>query len=161
MEANEIFMDLLEWITTNRPGTLTEHSDRIEIAHECGEHSTLWLSQSQQYPIALREVKVFDSYDGADLFSSTFKIASIKEPKFRGGVQLTFTLNDIADELSAANASLPEAATPFMIQQGIGIYSVGHTSRVVYEWDTELGELTEEFPSVVAVLDQWLQAIEM
>lgn len=152
-------MDLLQWIKTNRPGSATEYSDRIEIAHDCGEHSTLWLRASSPCPEALRTTKVFDRYDGADLFSSTFKVASIREPKFRDGVQLTFTLAEIASEFSAVRPSLPELSTPFMLQQGIGIYSVGNASGTIYEWDTELNELTDNFPSVVDVLVQWLEAI--
>jgi hypothetical protein len=152
-------MDLLQWIMTNRPGTMKEHPDRIEIDHDCGEHSTLWLTTGQLCPEALKNTEVFDRYDGADLFSSTFKIASIKEPKFRGEVQLTFTLAEIGSEFSGIRASLPEPTTPFMLQQGIGIYAVGNVSGNIYEWDTELNKLTDNFPRVVDVLAQWLEAI--
>lgn len=152
-------MDLLQWIKTNRPGTTTEYSDRIEITHDCGEHSTLWLRVKDSCPEALKTTEVFNRYDGADLFSSTFKIASIREPKFRDGVQLTFTLVEIESEFLADTDSLPELVTPFMLQQGIGIYSVGNVSGNIYEWDTELNELTDNFPCIVDVLDQWLEAV--
>lgn len=153
-------MDLLHWIKTNRPGTATEYSDRIEVEHDCGEHSTLWLRVAPLCPEALKKTEVFDRYDGADLFSSTFKIASISEPKFRDEVQLTFTLAEIESELLAVKPSLPEFVTPFMLQQGIGIYSVGNVSGSIYEWDTELNELTGSFPSIVDVLAQWLEAVD-
>jgi hypothetical protein len=35
-------MDFLDWINRNRPGKTQYLPDRIEIAHESGEHSTLW-----------------------------------------------------------------------------------------------------------------------
>lgn len=155
-------MDLLKWIQRERPGKLIEHPNRVEIEHVSGEHSTLWFNTGYECPDGLKGLdELFRKYDGADLFSSTFKIASIKEPKFRDGVQLTFTLDQIEAEFSKCDAALPGLAVPFMIQQGIGIYSVSDSGNVIYEWDTELDELSEEFPDLIAIFGQWLQAVEM
>lgn len=153
-------MNLLDWIKENRPGTVSERADRIEVAHDCGEHSTLWFNKDKECLHPILGLGIFQDYDGVDLFSSTFKVASLKKPKVRDGVQITFALKDIEKELLDLGASLPEKVTPFMIQQGMGIYSIGADSGKIYEWDTELNELTGEFSNFYDILSQWLEAVE-
>ena len=87
---------LLDWLLESRPGSVSEMEDRIEISHDSGEHSTLWKrSESADASGALTTLgDIYTNYDGADLFSSTFKIASVNQPKSKNGVTITFDLGD-------------------------------------------------------------------
>lgn len=153
-------MKILDWIQNKVPGTITRFPDRVEIKHVNGDYSTLWLRQGETVPENLKSLgDLYEQYDGMDLFSSTFKIAALRESKGKNGVELVFTLAEIGRELSDAGAKLPEEATTFMYRAGIGIYSVSKSGKLIYEWDTEYGELGQEYTDVFAIFDEWLQAV--
>lgn len=78
-------MSMFDWLLERRPGSVAQLNDRIWISHERGGNSSLWLNQGLLYPICHGELDEFYRlYDGADLFGSTFKIASINESKKLG-----------------------------------------------------------------------------
>lgn len=154
-------MDLLSWIDKNRPGKVTSEGDRIEISHSSGEYSTLWLNLENNHPSGLIGLgDIYKKYDGIDLFSSTFKIASVGMSKGKNGVEITPTLKELSEELLAENAEIPQGSIPFMVQQGIGIYSFRSENGLISEWDSELSEFTQQFPDLTAIFDEWLIAVE-
>lgn len=154
-------MDIIDWIRLNRSGEIVEFTDRLEIEHDCGEHSTIWLNKSLDAESnGLDHLGgFFEKYDGADLFSSTFKIASAHEGKMLNNVKMTFSLEEINDELKSLKTTLPSGVTAFMIQLGIGIYSINESRDKVYEWDFELVELSDTYSSLFDILDEWKEAV--
>ncbi|WP_419237711.1 hypothetical protein ACN08P_08965 [Photobacterium leiognathi subsp. mandapamensis] len=155
-------MKLLDWIKANRPGNVSEYDDRFEIEHQSGEHSTVF-KNAEAYSGTMNSLKslgdTYTDFDGADLFSSTFKIASIFTPKYVGDVELVESLSKFQDWVNQLNPSFPESVIPFMYQAGIGVYAVGEESGKIYEWDDEQGALTDEFDSLEQVLTEWLDAV--
>lgn len=154
-------MSLLDWIKLNRPGVITEYPDRIEIEHEKGDHSTLWLNRGSRVPAELEPLGLYHDYDGMDLFSSTFKIAALAESKGKNGVEIVFNLNQLGAELSSHGAKLPEPSIAFMYQQGIGFYSISKSdSNRIFEWDSEMEDLSDEFVSFLDILNEWKEAVD-
>lgn len=153
-------MDILEWIRLKRPGQVVEIDDRIEITHESGEHSTIWRrsGDSPDSPLAGLSF-LYGKYDGMDLFSSTFKVAGLSGAKETGGVVIAPSLRELAEDVGTTNAEFPEEAIPFMYQAGIGFYALGVRTGNVYEWDEEDNEVSSDYASVTALLDEWLEAV--
>jgi hypothetical protein len=150
-------MELLDWITLKRPGDVDSLSGRIEVVHQDGNRSTLWLRTSASIPEPLLSLgDLYEKYDGIDLFSSTFKVASADERQRRGDVDLTFSLKDLRIEFEAYGAGISQDAIPFMIQQGIGIYIIDPSSSEIIEFDTEQGAVSERYGSIFEVLEEWL-----
>lgn len=155
-------MKLLDWIKANRPGNISEYDDRFEIEHQSGEHSTVF-KNAEANIVTMNSLKplgdTYTDFDGADLFSSTFKIASISTSKYVGDVELVESLSKFQYWVNQLNPSFPESVVPFMYQAGIGVYAVGAESGRIYEWDDEQGALTDEFDSLDQVLTEWLDAV--
>ena len=153
-------MHILDWILAKFPGAITRLPDRIEVDHATGDRSILWLRIDTPIPTTLDHLgALYQDYDGMDLFSSTFKFASIDKVKGKNGVPLVFTLESISRELIAAGERPSEISTPFMYQAGIGIYSVAHSSGIIYEWDTELRKHGSHYTDVFSILEEWYAAI--
>jgi hypothetical protein len=153
-------MNLREWIDQNKPGQVTLDKDFVEILHEDDDTSILWLNKDQQCPAILLGLgEIFEIYDGIDLFSSTFKIASIETPKIEQNVKITFTLKEIEDEFLQFKATPPEQSTPFMRQAGIGIYLYGNLTEKIYLWDTELLRFTSKYENIYSIFDKWLSDV--
>lgn len=153
-------MDILEWIKKNRPGKIEEFKDRIEIAHNTGDYSTLWLNnQTVQNGMLIKINELYCKYDGMDLFSSTFKVAALYTSKSKNNVVLVHNLQQIAEECNSLQPEFPEDSIPFMHQAGIGFYAVGIKSGKIYEWDEEENELSGEYKSIQEVFDEWVKAI--
>ncbi|GBC63452.1 hypothetical protein DENIS_4446 [Desulfonema ishimotonii] len=154
-------MTLLEWIENKKPGKLLRLDDRIKIEHKDESASILWLNKNVEVPKPLEILEeVFEIYDGIDLFSSTFKIASIDSCKCLGSVEITFSLEELQSEFEFCNPVLPEDSIAFMVRAGIGIYALGLESSTIYEWDTEYRELTGTYKNIFEILDDWLSAFE-
>jgi hypothetical protein len=152
-------VNFLDWLLGKRPGTVTRTDDRIEIAHSHGDFSTIWVRRdgAASLPGQGDVAEFYKLYDGASLFSSTFKIAAIEEAKQRNGVKLAFSLKEIQEEFDRGKVVLPEPAVAFMYQAGIGIYCASTASEQIFEWDTETGEVSV-FPSLVSIFEEWLDA---
>jgi len=153
-------MDLMEWLLEKRPGVVTRLDDRIRIAHERGGNSSLWLNKGVAGPICNGELEEFYRlYDGADLFGSTFKIASIEESKRIGNVNITFALGKIQAECDGLGVSFPSDTFPFMYQAGIAFYAASNTSDLIHSWDTETG-CRESYGSLFAIIQEWIDAMD-
>ncbi len=153
-------MELLTWIMTNRPGDLIDIGDRIEIEHKSGEHSTLWRRTTG--PGGWCEPCLGDAflkYDGIDLFSSTFKLASTNTPRLVDDVKLVFTFQQIDVKARQLRCLFPAGSVPFMYQAGIGYYACNPTSNSIYEWDTETQAISGMFASLEDILDEWISAV--
>ncbi len=152
-------MDILKWIKNNRNGKIKVENDLIEVFHENEEHSSIWINATNSCPEGLDILGDFyKKYDGMDLFCSTFKIAASTNTKYVSNVALLFTLNDLKEEVKESNIEFPEKAIPFMYQAGIGYYAVAK-SGIIYEWDSELQELSGEYDSIEEIFNEWLNAI--
>jgi|LakMenEpi03Aug12_release.lakeMendotaPanAssembly.Ray.scaffolds.fasta_scaffold130690_5 hypothetical protein len=152
-------MDFLDWINRNRPGKTQDLPDRIEIAHESGEHSTLWKRSDNSDFARLRKLgTVYMQFDGLDLFSSTFKFASVLIPRVKNDVMVIFTLEQFESEVASVGCHFPELSVPFLYQAGIGYCAVDIASGRIYEYDAETGQ-SDEYESLEELLDEWLAAI--
>lgn len=152
--------DILDWINDNRSGNITETCERIEIAHHSGEYSTLWKRKGVVVPDELFSfTELYDKYDGIDLFSSTFKIASINDIKSKNNVNIVFNLASLKTEIEKLRIVFPEFSTPFMYQSGIGYYAYAANTGTIFEWDDEANVISAEYHSLTEVLDEWLAAI--
>ncbi len=153
-------MNILNWLLTKSPGQVNEFSDRFEISHDSGEYSTLWKRVSGEAPnyfIGLGDV--YTEYDGMDLFSSTFKISSNTSAKFSEDVEIVDSIEKFNEYVTMINPIFPEESIPFMYQAGIGIYAVGKKSGRIYEWDTELSELSNQYENLESIFEEWLDAV--
>jgi hypothetical protein len=152
-------MDILDWINRNRPGKTQNLPDRVEIAHESGEHSTLWKRSDNTDLSRLRKLgTVYLQFDGLDLFSSTFKFASVLVPRVKNDVTVIFTLEQLEREVASIGFQFPELSVPFLYQAGIGYCAVDVASGRIYEYDVETG-LSDEYESLEELLNEWLAAI--
>lgn len=153
-------MDIIEWIKINYPGRINQINDRIEIIHNTGEYSTLWLNTLKLKKDIIGKLnEIYSKYDGMDLFSSTFKVAALETPKRINDVIIVQSLRQVAKDLNPLQPKFPEESIPFMYQAGIGFYAVGIASRKIYEWDEEENNLSGEYKSIVEILDEWVKAI--
>lgn len=150
---------LLDWLRHRAPGAEEVIADELRIRHGRRGVSSLWYrSDPIIVPPALRPLQLYETFDGADLFSSTFKVASIASGRVRGDVEIVPSLASLEADALREGAEIPTGATPFMVQAGIGIYSVAPSGRI-YEWDSELGEISGEYGDVLAILDEWWGAM--
>lgn len=153
-------MNIMDWISINRPGKIIELRDRYEISHDSGEWSTLFKNISKRPPECLLSLgDIYTVYDGIDLFSSTFKIAAIETSKNVEDVELVGSLNDLKSYLSILKSNFPEEAIPFMYQAGIGVYAIGITTGRIYEWDTEESKVSGKYTEIEQIFYEWLRAI--
>jgi hypothetical protein len=153
-------MDIIEWIMRCRPGHIQDMGDRIEIFHDSGEHSTLWKRLDESYPEALEKLgPVYSKFDGMDLFSSTFKIASSHSPKAKNGVTLVFSLGQLQQEVSSRRCDFPSDSVPFMYQAGIGYGALVVKTGAVYECELDGGEPSDKYNSLEELMDDWLAAV--
>ncbi len=153
-------MKILNWLLTKQPGQVNEYNDRFEISHDSGEHSTLWKRESGEVPeyfVGLGDIYI--EYDGMDLFSSTFKISANTSPKSAEGVEIVDDIEKFNEYVTTMSPIFPEESIPFMYQAGIGLYAVGKKSGRIYEWDTELSELSGEYVNLEEIFEEWLNAI--
>lgn len=153
-------MDIIEWIKINYPGRINQINDRIEIIHNTGEHSTIWLNTLRLKKDIIGKLnEIYNKYDGMDLFSSTFKVAALETPKRINDVIIVQSLRQVAKDINPLQPKFPEESIPFMYQAGIGFYAVSIASGKIYEWDEEENNLSGEYKSIVEILDEWVKAI--
>lgn len=155
-------MQIIDYVLMRRPGSVRKELEKIEITHDYGGVSTFWLRQSRSpLPDPLDKLAdLYQLYDGIDLFSSTFKVASVHDRKSKNGIDITFTLSDLQAELSTYMHKKAAGKTPFMLQQGIGIYYLNDNEDGIYEWDTELSEITGKYSGVIDVIGEWCDALD-
>lgn len=151
--------DLVSWIRRFAPGVEQEGDGELRILHVKEGVSSLWYRKpEEQVPEALRRLAgLYDSFDGADLFSSTFKIASLAVPRRRGSVAIVPSVDALVTMARTDGATFPEGCVPFMYQAGIGYYAVSQIGSVL-EWDTETREFSGEYDDVLSIFQEWLQA---
>ncbi|MCO8125240.1 hypothetical protein NHH03_26115 [Stieleria sp. TO1_6] len=153
-------MDILRWIRQKLPGVIEELEDRLEITHESGEQSTLWKRTGNSGFDSLQVLgTIYTDFDGLDVFSSTFKFASAEMAKSKNGVDMTFSLALLKQEVSQLGCDFPSASIPFMYQAGIGYGAVDVQTGVIYECDVDSGERSDEYNSLEELMDEWLAAI--
>jgi len=153
-------MDILKWIEQNRPGSIQDMGDRIEIAHNSGEHSTLWKRVDDSCPVVLEKLgQVYSGFDGLDLFSSTFKFAATDSPRAKNGVTLVFTLDQLQQEVTSKGCNFLYDAVPFMYQAGIGYGALNVQTGEIYECESEGGEPSDKYSSLEELMDDWLAAV--
>jgi hypothetical protein len=152
---------ILRWIEAKKPGEVSEVGTELRVKHPDGDVSSLWRRDSRtQVPAELQHVRdLYQEFDGADLFSSAFKVAAISGQRAREGVAIVPSLADLRDEAERLGCRFPEDATPFMVQAGIGLYAVASGRTLIYEWDTDEASIAGTYGSVNEILDEWLSAV--
>ncbi len=151
---------LLDWIQRNFPGRVTEHLDRLSINHFDGSCSDIWRRTSATPPPPLFHAlgDAYWKYDGMDLFSSAFKLASLTEPRYLSGSWIVPTLDQLAAQAAGDRVAVPNGGVVFMTQAGIGYYFVTGEGRIL-EWDTASRSIAETFTALDEILNQWRDAI--
>jgi len=153
-------VNLVNWLLKKRPGSVAEVDDRIKITHDFGYSSTIWRCSGSSEVFRNPELADFyREFDGATLFSSTFKIAAKNEKKIVADVPLVFSLHDIQNRMDQYRIELPEPSIAFMYQAGIGIYSASQVSNKIFEYDTEMNEIST-YTSLSNIIEEWLEAME-
>lgn len=155
-------MTFSDWLDSQYPDWRGEPGPEIRLHHSRGDVSSLWLRRpgSRVVPDGLGVVADFYSvFDGADLFSSTFKVCSLENAKSRGGVEIVPSLSALGADVRAAGYLFPSPAIPFLIQAGIGVYAASADSSKIYEWDTEEGAVSGTYSTLVEILEEWLAAV--
>jgi hypothetical protein len=152
---------IIRWIEAKKPGVLSRVGDELRVSHTDGDVSSLWRREDRtRVPIELQHVRdLYEELDGADLFSSAFKIAAISGRRTREGVVIAPSLADLQEEAEQLDCQFPEGATPFMLQAGIGLYAVARSQALIYEWDTDQGVIANTYEHVEEILDEWLSAV--
>src|SRR5258708_7224658 len=91
--------ELVRYLASVVPGEIHRLEDRYQINHSNGNVSTLWLKpEGMGASSSLQRLHlIFDEFDGADLFSSTFKVASLNSSRALNGVKITPTLAELAN----------------------------------------------------------------
>ena len=154
-------MNFTEWLDAHCLGWRQQAGPEIQVQHATGEVSSIWLrEEAEPLPAGLAAVQDFYShFDGADLFSSTFKICALRRPKIRSGVELVPALAAFGIDAKAAGCEFPRGSVPFMVQAGIGVYAAAMSHSLIYEWDTEEGVMSGEYKGLVDILDEWVAAV--
>ena len=153
-------MQILDWVLAKHPGKVDEYSDRYEISHESGRHSTMFKNISRNIIPGLDALgDAYVKYDGMDLFSSAFKLSSMHSSKFIEGVKLIESIHEFAKYVATVKPAFPEQTIPFMYQSGIAIYAVGKYSGRIFEWDIEGLALTTEFENLIDIFEEWSEAV--
>lgn len=155
-------MDILQWIETYRPGTIINSEEYVEVRHDSGETSTIWLRSEPKgdssSPPHLQDI--YGKYDGMSLFSSTFVIASRFEDKRKRDVVLTRSLDSMASQATVDGAKFPPSVIPFMKESGMGYYGVDRESGRLAHWDTLSNELSFRNSGLEFVFIDWVSAVE-
>lgn len=149
-----------DWILSKKYGTKKVTPECTQLLHENGETSHFYTRESTaQNKIELPESInfLFENFDGIDLFSSTFKICSNKNPVSINGVDLISPISEMAYRMSEVD--FPEPAIPFMNETGNWIYAASLKSNCIYSFDIEYGDI-EKHDSVYEIIENWINATE-
>lgn len=153
-------MKLDEWIASMKTGHKKQTDSCIVIDHEDGDTSHFYIKRhtSQNLEWVPESIKLlYEEFDGMDLFSSTFKICSLKEPIVIGGVTIITSISELEERMS--NIKFPEPALPFMKETGNWIYAASLNSNWIYSFDIEYGSI-DKHRSFYEIIDNWLTATE-
>ena len=152
-------MDLARWVEQAAPGSQEDGEDYITIKHGNLGTSSLWRrAPSTALPPAIEALGYYEIWDGADLFSSAFKLASVAGPRSHGGVVIVPGLADLEAEAASVEWRLPRGAVPFMVGSGQWLYAATQTGAVL-EFDLEQGEPGTDFEGLEQVLREWLRNV--
>jgi len=153
------FIDLLLHISH---GELKDCGDYFQIDHIDQSVSLLWKNQSSNTKIDGCDGDLEDvylAYDGCDLFSSGFKIASQAIIKKIGDVEIIPTLLELKDIQIAEKVVFPSDTIPFMLEMGNWLYGYSKQRKTYYKWDIEYHELGQEYHSLEEIFLDWKEAI--
>ena len=152
---------ITQWMEDKKPGQFSRVGNELRVTHYDGDVSSLWPREgSLEIPEELRQLQdLYEQCDGADLFSSAFKIAAISESKWRDGVLMVPTLRQLQRESQLLGCHFPEGFVPFMVQAGIGLYAVARDRMLICEWDTDEAAVSGEYGSLSGIFDEWLAAV--
>jgi hypothetical protein len=152
-------MDLALWAEKADPGPREDAVDHINIHHGALGTSSLWhRAPSTALPPAIHGLGVYETWDGADLFSSAFKLASVEGPRSVRGVSIVPGLAELGAEAERVGWQLPRGGVPFMIGSGQWLYAALPSGRVL-EFDLERAEPGDEFDGLEPVLQEWLNNV--
>jgi hypothetical protein len=153
--------ELVRYLASIVPGEIRQLEDRYQINHSNGDVSTLWLKpDGTEAPSSLQSLQlIFDEFDGADLLSSTFKIASLNASRALNGVQITPTLAELADLAVNERLLARRDCVPFMTEAGIWIYLFDPTSHVIRKWNLEDHEECDSYPSIRSIVEEWVRVV--
>lgn len=153
--------EFVRYLANIVPGAILQMGDRYQINHSNSDVSTLWIRQEElTVPSQLHGLEtIYSIFDGADLFSSTFKIASIRDSKTLNGVEITPSLAELASMAAAEPSLAGVALTPFMSEAGVWLYLFDPYSNVIHKWNLEEHEECDSYSSINDVIEEWVRVV--
>jgi len=152
--------EFIRYIASVVPGEIHKHEDRYQIEHSNGDVSTIWLKPAGVItPASLHQLCIFDEFDGADLFSSTFKIASTGISRCLNSVEITPTFAELDAIMGSEPLLSSTEVVPFMSEAGIWIYLLEPASSTIRKWNIEDHEECDSYPSLKAIIEEWVSVI--
>ena len=115
-------------------------------------HFSGFVLQQRPVPESLRRLEIYDQFDGAVLFSSTFYIASLEIAKEFKGSPATYSLKELGEVAVEDGSKFPDGSIPFMVNTGIGYYALAPTG-VILRWDVEFEEHKEYLHAVEQIIE--------
>ena len=153
--------DFIRSLSDLVPGVVSHLVDRYQIQHSNGDVSTIWLRTEESFvPSELAGLDGFYRFfDGADLLSSTFKIASTKASRRLNGVEITPTLSELLELLQGKLPGNLQDCIPFMTEAGVWIYLFDPNTSIIRKWNLEDGEECDSYLSLNAVIEEWVDVV--
>lgn len=154
---------LLNWLKEKSVGKYEEHDDYMCLIHDDGDVSTFYKRTNNEdisvLPSSIREI--YQYYDGIDLFSNTFQIASFSEAVSIDGENVICSLSELAEKV--INLKFPEPVIPFMLEYGDmegnqWIYAAAVNSNKIYSFDTR-DEIYDIYDSIEQILEDWIEDV--
>jgi hypothetical protein len=152
-------VNIIQWAEKYAPCRRVESANEIEFVYGRTRRSTLFKPRGIPIGHPLLMMKgVYDLTDGADLVGSAFKLGGIAGPRAKRGSPLVPSVSELVDECKGMGIPFKKHQIAFMYQAGIGYYAFDTKVGDVIEWDSEDREITERYPDVFVVFDEWAEA---
>jgi len=153
--------EFVRYLASVVPGTIRRLEDRYQIDHTNGDISTLWLKEKTVIaPVSLQNLHlIFDEFDGADLFSSTFKVASLNTSRALNGVEITPTLTELSNLVNTEPSLVSQRGVPFMAEAGIWLYLFDPASLMIHKWNIEDHEACDSYASIQSIVEEWVKVV--
>lgn len=152
---------LLNWLRELSPGKYEDHESCQVIVHDDGDISYFYKRAENEDVSGLPEKirPIYQYYDGIDLFSNTFQIASFSRNIEVEGEKLICNLTELAEIVKGIE--FPEPVVPFMLELSDmegnqWVYAAAKNSDKIYSYDTR-DELFDIYESVEEIISGWIE----
>lgn len=151
----------IDFLVRLEPGEVSHGKESCQVLHNSGDVSTLWLKNPEfsGEPRLARISEFFSDFDGADLFSSTFKVASLFGDRVVNGNSIVGSFEDLRLLARKEHALSDEALIPFMTEAGVWLYLFDPVSSCIRKWDLEYHEECDSYATLESIIEEWFSAV--